>query len=319
MPIASQVVKKKSAQPKAKGVQPKAPDVSHIENLKSFAQSKGYKLKEDKSSLFRRGLDIISRPLYASAGAAKAVVKGENIAQEAWKGFKGQEKEIYSDVLGEMGVKNKWIKGGVGFALDIALDPTTYFGGSLIKGGAKIVGKGLTKTGRAYAKIAPESAEAFAVAGKKLKEGVSGAFSIYGGGRTKKLVDQSFVQLNKLRQAKEKVIDDVVYKFGKNIDPDKLEQAGEIVYKNRLIERGIEKGAYEYGTDPQVKELVLAIKQLGKELGQEAGLKEKAVLQTGKVIDDISLISKAKASGQSFDEWVKGQNKIYHGTSQEAE
>ena len=100
-----------------------------------------YKVKKKKPSLFRRTIDLISRPLYASAGTAKALVKGENPFKEAWKGFKGEEKETYSDVLAEMGVKNKFIKGGLGFVLDVALDPTTYFGGTAVKYGLKGVGK----------------------------------------------------------------------------------------------------------------------------------------------------------------------------------
>ena len=117
-------------------------DTESIEDLKAFAESKGFDVKKKKTSLFRRTLDIISRPLYTSAGAAKAIVKNldqdttndENILEEAWKGLSGQEQDTYSDVLGELGVENKYIKGGFGFVLDVALDPTTFFGGALIKG-----------------------------------------------------------------------------------------------------------------------------------------------------------------------------------------
>jgi YHS domain-containing protein len=284
MAIASDIVKKKKKTTERKTVYSSGTD--DIEVLKNLAQEKGYKLKEKKPSLFKRTIDVISRPLYASANLAKDIVnKGKfTPLQSLKKGITGEEKTTYSDVLSEMGVKNKWVKGGVGFALDVALDPTTYFGGSLIKGASKVVGKGLTKVGNAYSKVAPESAEAFAQAGKKLKEGVSGAFSIYGGGRSKKLVDDAFVQLNKLRQAKENVIDDIVYRFGKNVDDKKLERAGEYVYNNRLIERGLKKGEIKYPQDPQTRELVTAIKKLGKELGQEAGLKEKAVSEIGKKV-----------------------------------
>lgn len=246
-------------------------DLDKLEDLQSYAQTKGYKVEKNKPSLFRRTIDFISRPLYASAGAAKAVVKGENVLKEAYKGISGQEKETYSDVLGELGVQNKWIKGGVGFALDVALDPTTYFGGSLIKGASKVVGKGLGVAGKGFAKVAPESAEAFVQAGQKIKEGVGSAFSVYSG-KTRDLVDSSFVQLNKLAKAKENVIDDIVGRFGKNVDPDKLERAGEYVYNNRLIERGIKKGEYKYPQDPQTRELVQSIKELGKLTGQKAGL-----------------------------------------------
>lgn len=265
--------------------QRKTLDLDELKDLQAYAATKGFKVKENKPSFFRRSMDIISRPLYASAGAAKAIVKGnENVAQEAWKGLKGIDKETYSDVLGEMGVRNKWIKGGVGLALDIALDPTTYFGGTLLKMGAKAVGKGLGVAGRGFASVAPESAEAFAKAGKALKEGVTSAFSVYGGkgtsaltkeemARHKRLVDKGYEQLNVLSKAKEDVVDLMFKRFEKNVDPDKLERAGLYVYNNRLIEKGIKKGTYKYPQDPQTRELVKAIQELGRESARLAGIK----------------------------------------------
>jgi hypothetical protein len=46
------------------------------------------------------------------------------------------EHKTYGDVLGEMGVTNPWVRGGVGFAADVALDLSTYTGiGALTKAG----------------------------------------------------------------------------------------------------------------------------------------------------------------------------------------
>ena len=42
-------------------------DLSDIDTLKAVAKSKGLKVKEDKPSLFRRAIDILSRPNYMSA------------------------------------------------------------------------------------------------------------------------------------------------------------------------------------------------------------------------------------------------------------
>jgi len=86
-------------------------------------------------------LDILQRPNYAIAGAVKAAIEGENIAKEAYKGITGQEREVFSDVLGSLGWKpettaGKIARGVAGFALDVLLDPTTYVGiSSLTKGG----------------------------------------------------------------------------------------------------------------------------------------------------------------------------------------
>jgi len=109
---------------------------------------------EAKQGAFTRVLDILMRPSYASAGVAKALVKGENVWDEFWKGIKGQDKETYSDVFDAMGWKpttktGKIARGVVGFGADVLLDPTTYLGSGLTKAGKAIqAGKILASTGK---------------------------------------------------------------------------------------------------------------------------------------------------------------------------
>jgi hypothetical protein len=101
-------------------------------------------------------LDVLSTPLYATAGAAKALVtrfdddvaNDENPLKEFWKGLSWQEKEDYYDVLKTAGVENKYVRGIVGTAMNIFLDPTNYMSGAgLIKNFNKLNGKHLTKEG----------------------------------------------------------------------------------------------------------------------------------------------------------------------------
>lgn len=90
--------------------------------------------------------DVLSTPQYASAGLAHSLVKGENIFKGMKEGV--QNRQSYSDVLGDMGVKNKYVKAIGGFAGDVLLDPTTYIGAGAVKGllkKAPILGKGITK------------------------------------------------------------------------------------------------------------------------------------------------------------------------------
>lgn len=259
-----------------------------IQVLKDIATSKGYKLKEDKPSLFRRAMDIASRPLYASAGAAKALVKGENVAQEAWKGFTGKEKETYSDVLESAGVKNKWIKGGVGLALDIALDPTTYFGGKAIT----LAAKGVNKVGgtgmRALEKVKPESAVALTEGAKKLKEGVGGLFSVTSG-KTEGVVKQGFQQLNKLSLAKEEIINSYA-ELGTKLSPKQLEDMADTLIKHKRklqeIKKGIEKTSIDdfnkqFPSKSPVKDISHAEKRFGGKDKFEKVFSE----QAGKAID----------------------------------
>lgn len=59
-----------------------------------------------------------------------------------------KEKKTYSDVLEKAGVKNKLIKGALGFVGDVALDPSTYVGVGAAGKAGKVGGKSLTRTGR---------------------------------------------------------------------------------------------------------------------------------------------------------------------------
>lgn len=145
----------------SKGSTGKTRKLGTLEDFEKLAEIHGVKLeKEEKMGLFRKTIDIISRPLYASAGFFGALTprgqrEKENPLTEAWEGFTGQEKETFSDVLKDVGVENKWARGIAGFALDVVLDPATYVGGRFIKMGLK----GISKVGgigvKGLEKVAP--------------------------------------------------------------------------------------------------------------------------------------------------------------------
>jgi len=251
-------------------------DISSIDLLKEEAERRGLDVKEKKPSLFRRAIDFISRPLYASAGAAKAIVKGENVLGELWKGLRGQEKETYSDVLGEMGVENKWVKGIVGFALDVALDPITYFGGTAIKFGAKGVGAVARPVGRLAAKASPQSALHLADAATSLKDAFGAAFK-FGHKTTKGLADDVGRAINKMGIAKEEIIEGNVKLFGKKFAKEELEEAGELMIKNRRLELKARTGAsvkYLTSKNEKVNTLLTAFKGKAKDIAKKAGIPE---------------------------------------------
>ena len=277
-------------------------DTESIEDLKAFAESKGFDVKKKKTSLFRRTLDIISRPLYTSAGAAKAIVKNldkdqtnnENILEEAWKGLSGKEKETYSDVLGELGVENKYIKGGFGFVLDVALDPTTYFGGALIKGVGKAV-KGTATVGMTgLSKAAPDTARYLTAAGNNLKDAFGTAFK-FGYGTTKKLdkagkvvggvADDLMRGVNKLGIVKEEIgkkgiafQKSLLKKYSKK----EIAEADDIIFKNKSLELKARDGAkvsYLKSGSKNVEEILNVYKDKGKELAKLYGISEKKAYQ----------------------------------------
>lgn len=307
------------------------PDVRTLEGLKEFAASKGVETPEKETSFFRKALDVVSRPLYASAGFAKALVKKdefgdrvENPLEEAWKGLSGQDKETYSDVLREVGVENKWIRGGVGFALDVALDPATYFAGGLIKG----VGKGIGTVGKiswsGARKVNPKSIASLEVVGKSLKDAFGHAFNI-NYGLTKKegytIADDVARYFNKLGMAKEDMIK-VNFKAFNKFDDDTLRKATDIMFHNKKVEKGLISGKFIKGTG-KTSEAVNEMKKLGTKIGKLTDLPKPlenyipSILKERKIAAPVGLKVSKKGYEKSYmnkiadDDLLKKPTELY--------
>lgn len=96
----------------------------------------------NKPSLLGRVIDVLSRPNYAVANMFHSAARQHNPLVGFWRGLAGEDKTTFSKVLGEdFQVTNPWAKGLGGFALDVALDPTTYIGAGTIKKGLGALGK----------------------------------------------------------------------------------------------------------------------------------------------------------------------------------
>ena len=94
------------------------------------------------------------------------------------------KKRYFSDVVEAMGVENKVAKFGLGLVGDILLDPSTYFGGTLVRGaikGTSIVAKG---GHRIAAKAAPALVSHLDDAGRALKA-AGGELFVFGYGASK--------------------------------------------------------------------------------------------------------------------------------------
>lgn len=127
--------------------------------------------------------DYLTRPLAATAGAAKALVEGENPLPAVGRAVRGREKTTFADVLEAAGVPELGRvtlgmplersspeyaetvrrlgldprqadvsvtgRGALGFALDVAADPLTYLTAGTGRGvqlGAKVAGRGAART-----------------------------------------------------------------------------------------------------------------------------------------------------------------------------
>lgn len=96
-------------------------------------------------STFEQVIDVLSRPMYASASAAKALVEGNNPFSAAVEGFSGKQRTTYSDVLKSAGMDDGIARSASGFALDILLDPTTYIGAGPVREAGAATVRGVTK------------------------------------------------------------------------------------------------------------------------------------------------------------------------------
>ena len=83
-------------------------------------------------------LEQTTRPLHGIAAAERSVIKSIKTTghpdpvkaiKAAGRGLANKDKSTASDVLGDLGVKNKTVKSVGGFALDVVGDPTTYVTG----------------------------------------------------------------------------------------------------------------------------------------------------------------------------------------------
>ena len=216
---------------------------AQVRTLQKIAQQEGVDVQQDQKKdpgVFRTALDVISRPLYASAGAAKALfTEGENPLDEAIKGFKGEDKETYSDVLDKTGVENDFIKGAGGFVLDVALDPSTYFGGTAVKGALGAAKFGAKTTGKAAKRLAPRAAKYVEVAGENAAEAFNRAFRINKIPSDPGVTDDVFrdlnvmnIELEDLRKTRGQEWTDILNDVGK----EKAGKAAEIMRTNKRLE-----------------------------------------------------------------------------------
>lgn len=225
-------------------------------NAKPKASYSAKDISVKEPTFFEKTLDNLSRFNYASAGAAKALVKGENPLEEAWKGLTLKEKETYSDVLDSMGWKptsttGRIARGVAGFVGDVLLDPTTYVGvGALTK-----AGRGAKAAGQAGLTIADQAAKGERalvtfmgkklVGGEGLMTGAAKAGSVLRGD-----VEGASIITRKLQQWTAPVIQEVGSRF-----VPKFRKAGVTpeIHQKTLDAIGLFTNAAKYGDQEGVR------------------------------------------------------------------
>ena len=197
-------------------------DLSSAEGLAKYAQSQGLDvdIKEKKLSFLQRlgrGLSALepANALYQSHYEGKNLVTTyiKDIFQEAGSAVTGRElrsepKKTFKDILLKEGMKDREGKidfvDVAGLAGDLLTDPSTYFGGAIVKGGKKVLGtvaKTATEIGE---KVAPKTTAVLSAAFDAGKDALGNAF-VYGYKTTPGLADNVVEYINKLSDTKSAV------------------------------------------------------------------------------------------------------------------
>lgn len=149
--------------------------LKQVEKADEETRRLGGTKKHEGPGLLNRTIDVLSRGLYASANAFQDNIERGQKAHEGnpldpdrlaagfkgfWEGLSGKEKTTFGTLREEAGVDHgKWGNFAQDLFLDIFADPTTYIGVSAMKGGVRLLGSAVGKTGKAVDKATEVSRE----------------------------------------------------------------------------------------------------------------------------------------------------------------
>lgn len=137
----------KVSRAKAFDKQKSVDDAGPVKLLPQYAKSRAAKKAQVASRVapVLKVLDQTTRPLHAIAAGTDAAIQHRNVPKAALEGLKNKDKTTFSTVLKHAGVKNKYVRGAAGFALDVGLDPTTYLTGGTASVARKAATEGAEK------------------------------------------------------------------------------------------------------------------------------------------------------------------------------
>ena len=139
---------------------------AQLVNTEAKARSVGLdpELAAPRKNLFMEGLDYLDALGQGVRGVVDTALRGDMFEGDVGTGFRrGQQEDVaFSDILRRQGVENPIVRGVVGLAGDIALDPLNWL--TLGTGAvAKVGGKALGEVGQALAKEGVEKLSQFGI------------------------------------------------------------------------------------------------------------------------------------------------------------
>ena len=282
----------------------KAGDLSTIEGLRLAGEEAGFgeevgKIIDQKpklSFLQRLGKGVGSfnpaeailtgieekSPLAGISKYGTGIVKGISSAIRG-RDYEG-ERRYFSDVAEELGFENGIVKFGLGFVGDVLLDPTTYFGGAIIRGLGVGV-KGVSKVAlKGVEKVAPETAVGLKIAGEGLQDSLGRAFQ-YGYKSSKGAKEDVLTFLSKEQRAKLGLASSNLNRLGTGVLSKSQQEelalkmiAGkraEFVAReagDQITSAEIARDTALKGTSPKVTKIIEAQTQRTAKFGEQLGL-----------------------------------------------
>lgn len=171
------------------------PDLNTVEGLKAFAESKGLdvsKIVDETPKLSFLGRLSAGLSAFNPANAiATSIDKGGgllgatiqypiDVAKGLGSAITGNDyqadRKYFRDIAEKAGVENGVAKFGIGFVGDVLLDPTTYFGGAIVKGIAKGASAVTNTSLKTVGKVAPGVEAGLRMTGTGAKEAFGRAF-----------------------------------------------------------------------------------------------------------------------------------------------
>lgn len=104
------------------------------------AQAKARQQRAERLAPALTILENLNRPVHAIAAGTRAGIRGDDVIAAAGRGLTLKDKSLFSDVLGDLGVKGP-LKSVGGFGLDVLADPTTYASFGAASVGRKVAEK----------------------------------------------------------------------------------------------------------------------------------------------------------------------------------
>lgn len=225
-----------------------------------------YKLKYGgESNKLKQGLATYGKDVFSSLAAATT----------GKREFLNTEKKYYKDIAEREGVKNSVAKFGIGFLADVFLDPSTYFGGTVIKA----AGKGIKGATGLALKGADKIAPGVGAGAGAIKDAFGKAF-VFGYGASPGVVETISTAVGKGERASKAVLASNFRRLGTGtLAKEQADSVADAIINLKRSEFAVGKGTQEAKMLTGVIKDTIQDKSVARIVGEQAKRSRKMATQ----------------------------------------